>query len=86
MGGGVFFAGNSSYVIDGVDVEGGYLVRFARFCDTFRDVLARGAERRRRGFADAEAFRGLQRFFGGRSDFSDICFHGILLSGRLLLL
>ena len=31
----------------------------------------------RLGFADAEAFRGLQRFSGGLDDFSDVFFHGM---------
>jgi hypothetical protein len=37
-GGWVFFAGDSSYVIDGVGFWGGYLVCFARFCDVLASV------------------------------------------------
>jgi len=41
-GGGVFFAKNASYVVDEVWVASCTLGGFARFCDTFGDILARG--------------------------------------------
>jgi hypothetical protein len=55
----------------GLELRGGYLVGFARFCDTFRDVLA-SAERSGRPWL-------LRRFFGY---FLALC----LPSGGLLLL
>jgi len=59
----------------GLVLWGGYLVCFARFCDTFRDVLTRAERCGRPEFADAEGFRSLQRFFGEVDDFSDIFLH-----------
>jgi len=54
-GEGVFLRKIPRMLLMGFELGGGYLCVFARFCDTFCDVLAR-AERRRRGFGRGLAF------------------------------
>ena len=67
---------------------GGCLCVFARFCDTFCDVLARAAEgpkantRTGAGLCGLpplpqEQGRGKDGVFGGLNEFSDIFLHGV---------
>ena len=92
-GEGVFLRKIPRMLLMGFELGGGYLCVFARFCDTFRNVLARAEPRGRAWIAGMEAWRQragwclqsrrrawrLRRFFGY---FLALC----LPSGVLILL